>query len=162
MRMKLVAALLAVVLGNLSTASFARDKNAEAEIMKIEKALLVTQTGEEVAQYFAPDSVMFDPMPPTFNGFSEIKKHMVEIYSALKNPRAEFLSIHVEADKNLGFAYSTQRMMSFDDKGAITFEMITRVTDCYRKINGRWLIVMNHTSLPVDMATGKAIFKAKL
>jgi ketosteroid isomerase-like protein len=30
-----------------------------------------------------------------------------------------------------------------------------RITDVYRKIGGKWLIVLEHVSVPVDLATGK-------
>jgi hypothetical protein len=30
-----------------------------------------------------------------------------------------------------------------------------RVTNGYRKIDGNWLIVHSHVSVPVDLATGK-------
>ena len=31
-----------------------------------------------------------------------------------------------------------------------------RVTDGYRKVGGKWLIALEHVSVPVDMASGKA------
>lgn len=33
---------------------------------------------------------------------------------------------------------------------------VVRVTDVYRKIHGKWLIVEEHVSVPVDLNTGKA------
>jgi hypothetical protein len=33
-----------------------------------------------------------------------------------------------------------------------------RVTDGYRKFGSEWLIVLEHVSVPVDLATGKADF----
>jgi ketosteroid isomerase-like protein len=38
---------------------------------------------------------------------------------------------------------------------------VVRVTDVYRKINGRWLIVQEHVSFPVDIASGKADLLSK-
>ncbi|HZF40664.1 MAG TPA: nuclear transport factor 2 family protein [Blastocatellia bacterium] len=38
----------------------------------------------------------------------------------------------------------------FDD-----FETL-RITNVYRKINGKWLIVHEHSSCPVDLTTGQA------
>jgi hypothetical protein len=35
------------------------------------------------------------------------------------------------------------------------------VTDVYRKIKGKWLIVQEHVSFPVDLATGKADLLSK-
>ena len=36
-----------------------------------------------------------------------------------------------------------------------------RVTDGYRKINGKWLITLEHVSVPVDLETGKADINSK-
>ena len=40
-------------------------------------------------------------------------------------------------------------------KDGSKFSLIVRVTDCYRKINGRWLITQEHVSVPVDLESGK-------
>lgn len=47
------------------------------------------------------------------------------------------------------------------DNGAITLEAVIRVTECYHKVKGRWLVVASHGSLPVDLATGKMILDSK-
>ena len=36
-----------------------------------------------------------------------------------------------------------------------------RWTAGFRKINGKWLIVLNHNSVPVDLAHGKAVLDLK-
>jgi ketosteroid isomerase-like protein len=39
--------------------------------------------------------------------------------------------------------------------------MTFRVTDCLRKIGGKWKIAHQHISFPVDMASGKADMQSK-
>jgi ketosteroid isomerase-like protein len=39
--------------------------------------------------------------------------------------------------------------------------MTLRLTDVLREINGKWLIVHEHVSVPVDVATGKADLTSK-
>ena len=34
-------------------------------------------------------------------------------------------------------------------------DLVVRVTDVYRKLKGKWLIVQEHVSVPVDLATQK-------
>ncbi len=41
------------------------------------------------------------------------------------------------------------------------FDATLRVTDVFRKIDGKWLIVQEHLSAPVDPFTGKADLKSK-
>lgn len=38
---------------------------------------------------------------------------------------------------------------------------VVRVSDVYRKIHGKWLIVQEHVSVPVDLDTGKADLLSK-
>jgi ketosteroid isomerase-like protein len=34
-------------------------------------------------------------------------------------------------------------------------DMVARVTDVYRKTDGKWLIVQEHVSVPIDFSSGK-------
>jgi ketosteroid isomerase-like protein len=66
----------------------------------------------------------------------------------------------VMTDGNLAFSHSIQRAVVTDKDGKkadITF----RLTDVYRNVNGKWLIVHEHVSVPVDLATGKADLSSK-
>jgi hypothetical protein len=36
-----------------------------------------------------------------------------------------------------------------------------RVSDVYRKIKGQWLVVHEHVSVPIDLATSKPDFASK-
>jgi len=163
MRTKLMMLIGAPVLGTLSLpASASPGKEADIKaIREIEEGFLVAKTGKEVAAEFSQDAVMFDPMPPTFDGHAAIESHMTELFSQIKNPRWEMLSLRIETDKDLAFAFSTQRV-TMGGGGTIPNELIIRVTDCYRKIDGKWKVVHNHTSLPVDMGAGKVLFNADL
>jgi ketosteroid isomerase-like protein len=46
-------------------------------------------------------------------------------------------------------------------KDGSKFNLTARVTDCYRKINGKWLITQEHVSVPVDLNTGKPDLTSK-
>jgi ketosteroid isomerase-like protein len=41
------------------------------------------------------------------------------------------------------------------DKEGKQVQLAVRVTDVYRKSQGKWLIIHEHVSVPVDLATGK-------
>ena len=47
------------------------------------------------------------------------------------------------------------------DKDGKPLDLTVRVTDVYKKINGKWLVVHEHVSWPVDLATGQADFSSK-
>ena len=43
-----------------------------------------------------------------------------------------------------------------------SIDLTVRLTDVYRKINGNWLIVHEHVSVPVDLNTLKPDLTSKL
>ena len=36
-------------------------------------------------------------------------------------------------------------------------DMTVRLTDVYRKVDGKWLIVQEHVSVPIDFSSGKPV-----
>jgi ketosteroid isomerase-like protein len=51
--------------------------------------------------------------------------------------------------------------VSGTDTNGKPIDFTVRVTDDYRKIKGAWLIVQEHVSVPVTLATGKADINSK-
>jgi ketosteroid isomerase-like protein len=49
----------------------------------------------------------------------------------------------------------------FVNKDGTGKDVVVRVTDVFRKINGKWLIVQEHVSFPVDIDSGKADLLSK-
>ena len=57
-------------------------------------------------------------------------------------------------DGDVAYTHSAQRITANMGAKART-TVIVRVTDVLRKINGKWLIVEEHVSIPVDLNTMK-------
>lgn len=72
----------------------------------------------------------------------------------------EISDLHIEADGTLGYSHSIQHVSGTDEKGQ-PIDLIWRDTAAYRKIGGNWLIVHEHGSVPVDLATGKPDLASK-
>jgi ketosteroid isomerase-like protein len=49
----------------------------------------------------------------------------------------------------------------FTAKDGSRLDAAVRVTDVLRKVKGQWLIVQEHVSVPVDLASGKADLMSK-
>ena len=81
-------------------------------------------------------------------------------FKNVKNPKVEFVNLHVYTDGKLGFARSIQHFTGTSNEGK-PMDMIFRVTDCLHKVKGKWKILHTHVSFPVDLATGQADFQAK-
>jgi ketosteroid isomerase-like protein len=135
------------------------DKRAEAAILSIEHAIVDARSADSVAQYFDPQVVMYDFMPPTVRGLPALIAHVKEVFAGMNSFDVQILEMHVTADRELGFANSIQRVIVKDSNGSITLDGVFRNTNCYRKVHGRWLIQYEHISFPVDLASGKVVLQ---
>ncbi len=58
------------------------------------------------------------------------------------------------------FSHSLNRLSGTLATGQQT-DLWLRATACFRKINGKWLIVHHQNSVPVDLQTGRAVLDGK-
>ena len=113
---------------------------------------------------FVPDQslVVFDFVPPReYRGAAAVTKDMQQGFAAFPGPiQVRMTDLSITADSKLGFGHRVDHV-AFTDKDGKTVNMILRITHGYRKIDGKWLIVHEHVSVPVDAASGKAVFESQ-
>jgi ketosteroid isomerase-like protein len=66
----------------------------------------------------------------------------------------------IAADDNLGYGHSIQHVTGKNKKGE-PIDLTVRVSRGYRKVDGHWLVAMDHVSVPVDLDTGKPDLQSK-
>jgi ketosteroid isomerase-like protein len=116
-----------------------------------------------MANYIPGDSlIVFDLIPPRqYTGSDAYKKDWAGVFGGCADsPKFEISDLDVTADGKLAFSHSIQHFVCTDAKGN-KLDMTMRATDAYRKIKGKWLIVHEHLSAPIDLATGKADLTSK-
>lgn len=116
-----------------------------------------------MANYAHTDSlVVFDVLPPRqYTGWEAYKKDWQGVLAGCATkPRMEIGDLKIESDAELAFSHSIQHLVCNDKKGG-KLDLTMRATDCYRKADGKWLIVHEHLSVPVDLSTGKADLSSK-
>ena len=117
-----------------------------------------------IMAYYTPDEslLVFDALPPRqYVGATAYRKDWEGFLAAYPNGvHAEVSDLKVETEGNLGYSHGIFRTTG-QDKDGKPLDLTVRVTDVYKKINGKWLVVHEHVSWPVDLATGKADFAAK-
>lgn len=106
--------------------------------------------------------VVFDVVPPRqYVGADAYRKDWEGLFSSIKGPvKFEISDLHVATDGNLGYSHSIQHLSGTDTKGQ-PMDLTVRVTDVFRKIKGKWLVVHEHVSVPVDLETGKPDLASK-
>ena len=106
--------------------------------------------------------VVFDVIPPReYVGWDAYKQDWQNFLSAFTGPVTfEISGLEVTAVGSLGYGYSFQRVAGQTTDGK-PLDFTVRVTDVYRKAAGKWLIVHEHISVPVDLTTAKADLQSK-
>jgi uncharacterized protein (TIGR02246 family) len=108
----------------------------------------------------SPNLVFFDVvLRREYRGWDAYKKDWQSFFASL-GPVAlfEVKNLAVNVDGNVAYSYSFQHYQA-KTKAGESRDVEVRVTDVYRKAGGKWLIVQEHVSAPVDPGTGKADFQ---
>ena len=113
---------------------------------------------------YIPDKnlIVFDVVPPRQHiGADAYRKAWLGFFSHFKGrPKIAITDLGITVNGNLGFSHSIQRVTGIGMQGHL-IDRTVRVTDGYRKIEGKWLIVLEHVSVPVNLTTGKPDLNSK-
>jgi uncharacterized protein (TIGR02246 family) len=131
----------------------------KAEIAALERRFAAAFNAKDVNRimsvYARAGLFVYDATPPrAYVGWAAYKKDFEGLFKegfpgAIKFTLSD-LSITTSGD--MAYSHSIQ---TIDAPGNAIPKLVVRVTDVYRKTDGKWLIVHEHVSVPVDVATGK-------
>jgi ketosteroid isomerase-like protein len=117
-----------------------------------------------IMELCVPDEslVVFDVTPPRQrNGADAYRKDWEEAFSRFDGPlEAEISEVDVTAGGDVAYVSSIHHVTG-TMKGGKKMDYTVRVTDGFKKINGKWLIAHTHVSFPVDLRTGQADTESK-
>jgi ketosteroid isomerase-like protein len=106
---------------------------------------------------YASDLVSFDLAPPLHSfGAAGKRRAWQEAFAAFSGPIAyEVRDLNVTTNGELAFVHSLNHVDATLATGHI--DMWLRWTACFRQIDGVWLVVHDHVSVPIDPVHGKAV-----
>ena len=143
----------------------ANKKNDEAEIKRVIEGgveAIRDKNIEGVMSLYAQEVVSFDIVPPLrYIGADAFRKVWEEVFSSFQGPIGyEIHDLNITVGDDVAFIHSLNRINGTLNTGQKT-DLWLRWTAGFRKINGKWLIVLNHNSVPADLAHGKAVLDLK-
>lgn len=113
---------------------------------------------------YAPGSQLFvfDAVPPReYPSWDAYKKDWEGLFAAFPGPLDNSISdLTISVEGSLAYGHHIETGF-FTRKDGSRVDVVVRVSDVYRKLNGKWLIVHEHVSFPVDIDTGKADLLSK-
>ena len=140
-------------------------KNDEAEIKRVIEGgveAIRDKNIEDVMSLYAQEVVSFDIVPPLrYVGADSFRNVWEVVFSSFQGPISyELHDLTITVGDDVAFANSLNRISGTMNNGLKT-NLWLRWTACFRKINGKWLIVHHQNSVPVDLQQGKAVLDLK-
>jgi len=170
---KFCIAIVSLVLLWLATPATAQTKAAKpsgggdkARIEALYQAYVQAFKAKDVngimANYAPEELFVFDVIPPReYPSWDAYKKDFEGLFGAMPGPIDNTISdLNITVVGPVAYTRNIQTGY-FTGKDGARLNWAVRVTDVLRKIKGKWLIVQEHISVPVDFATGKADLMSK-
>jgi uncharacterized protein (TIGR02246 family) len=138
----------------------------EAQIQAQEKRFAAAVQARDVAKImalYAPEGLfVFDVTPPRqYVGQAAYRKDWENLFAGIVGtPKFGVSDLAVTVVGPVAYGHSIQSI-NWTGKNGKAADMVVRVTDVWRKIGGKWLIVQEHVSVPVDLDTGKPDMMSK-
>lgn len=148
------AAFIAVMTTTLAAA------DDRADIERIERELVEVTDPAKLSAFFAPGAqpTLYEGLAPgIYHGNEAIVNAYAPQLAGIASITSDLIELTIDVAGDLGTAYCVHRVTAVTKSGErrhVTF----RETDIFKRIGGRWLIVHQHVSYPVDPSTGKAVF----
>ena len=119
---------------------------------------------DAIMKVYAPGQalVVFDVVPPRqYVGAAAYRKNWQALLDSFDGPMTvDRHDLDVVADRNLAYSHCIDHVVATDKHGK-KLDMTLRVTDVYKNIRGRWFVIHEHVSVPVDLVTDKPDLSSK-
>ena len=92
--------------------------------------------------------------PGVHFGWEQYREAFKHMFASIRGPLHLTMSdLQIEVIGDVGYSRSLQRVCGVRAQDEKPFAYTVRVTDIYRKVEGKWWIVQEHLSLPIERDT---------
>jgi ketosteroid isomerase-like protein len=137
-----------------------RNQTGEAQIRAlIDERVKAIRDGDvdRLMSHHAPDVLAFDALNPLqYAGAETVRERAAQWLSWYQGSIGyEIRDLSIAAGETAAFCHYLYRVSGTMTNGK-EVNMWVRSTVCFRKIEGKWMITHEHTSVPFDAESGKA------
>ena len=137
----------------------------EAQIHAIMQARVEAVHAKDAARLVAhhdPDVLAYDLLEPLqYKGVADLRRRVQQWFDGYDGPMSyEIHDLQVVAGYDAAFCHGLHHVAGTTKSGQ-RIDMWWRATQGFRRIDDKWQIVHEHSSLPFDMASGKVSFQLK-
>ena len=102
--------------------------------------------------HYAPDVFVFDVMPPLdVHGTDDYRKNFEKWFASMQGPiDYQMNELHISMSESHAFTFCLGHVKG-TSQGGDKVDYWVRVTSCFQKANGQWLVGHEHVSRPAGM-----------
>jgi ketosteroid isomerase-like protein len=102
--------------------------------------------------HYAPDIIAYDVMPPLeAQDAADYRKNFERWFASMQGPiDYEMSDLHVSMGESHAFCHALGHVKGTRKNGDLA-DYWVRVTTCFQKANGQWLVGHEHVSMPAGM-----------
>lgn len=117
-----------------------------------------TKDLDALKRAYSTDVVSFDVDPPLQHvGIDAKLKNWANVFAFFEDVNYELRDLTLTVGGEVAFGHAFARLSGTLQDGTATPGMWVRVTYCFRKIDGIWLITHDQVSVPFDVRSGKGV-----
>jgi ketosteroid isomerase-like protein len=137
------------------------------DVLEIYKGAVYELDTEKFLSIYAEDVHIYDCWGNwECKGISLWKDSVTEWFNGLNEDgyllKVDFNDLTIEENTNIAFVHCAVTFAAFRENTEDKLRQMTnRFTFGLKKVNESWLITHEHSSLPIDMQTGKGMFNLK-
>ena len=119
----------------------------KAALITIVKEMTEATSGIQSTKHWAKDALWFDIPPFASRGIAPAVKMFDKVFKTFKSLKIEILHTEVISSGDMGVVCTIQKVdIVLQNESAKT--LLVRETDCFKKLNDKWLLVHQHASVP--------------
>ena len=157
-----MAALCALITHSAGQRAQAQSRD-EQEIRAMEDrfaAAFKAKDIDAIMKMYVPgnDLFVFDVgVPRQHVGWDDYKKDWHDFLATFQGPlKFDISDLSITSDGKIAYGHCIQHVTGTGPDGA-PIDFTVRVTDVYRKVDGKWLIAQEHVSVPIDFSGPKPV-----
>ena len=137
------------------------------DVLENYKTAVYEKDVEKFLSMYAPNVHIYDSWENwESKGISSWKESVVEWFNGLSEDhillKVDFSDLVIDENSHLAFVYCAVTFAAhLEESDEKIRQMTNRITYCLKKVNESWFIAHEHSSLPINIETGKGIFNLK-
>jgi uncharacterized protein (TIGR02246 family) len=141
-------------------------RNDEVQIRALLDRIAVAVKAKDIVSvmkaYLRSDELFVFNMgvPRHLSGSDALRQDWQDFFNQATRPNLEVEDLSITVVGKVAYSHAIMHS-SWTKVDGTHKELMASVTDVYRKIDGKWLIVQDHWSIPINTATGTAEWMAK-